>query len=62
MIGDFRAFLDSAMTEAELTKIRHHTRTRRVLEDSASVDRLEAMLGCIIAPQKRGPKPRNRAS
>lgn len=34
MIGNWRAFLDSAMAEEELTKLRHHSRTGRPLRDS----------------------------
>jgi putative transposase len=60
MIGDWRAFLDSAMAEEELTNLRNHSRSGRQLGDRAFVERLEATVGRIIAPQKRGVRPRKR--
>jgi hypothetical protein len=60
LIGDWRAFLDSAMAEEELANLRNHSRTGRPLGDRAFVERLEATVGRIIAPQKRGPKPKKR--
>jgi putative transposase len=62
MIGDWRAFLDSAMPEQELAKLRHHTRTARPLGDSSFVERSEEMVGRTIAPKKRGPKRKQRAN
>jgi putative transposase len=61
-IGDWRAFLDSAMPEQELAKLPHHTRTSRPLGDRSFVERLEEIVGRGIAPKKRGPKPKQRAN
>ena len=62
MIGDWRAFLDSAMPEAELRDIRSHMRTGRPLGDETFVARLEGMTGRPLRPQKPGPKLKGTAN
>jgi len=56
MIGDWNAFLQSAIAEEELRGIRRHGRTGRPLGDEAFVGRLEALVGRVLKPQKCGPK------
>jgi len=56
MIPDWRAFLNSALPEAELRDIRRHSRTGRPLGDEAFLSRLEGMLGRVLRPKKPGPK------
>ncbi len=56
MIGDWRAFLNSAMPEAELRNIRQHARTGRPLGDDTFLVRLEGKLGRTLRPKKPGPK------
>ena len=62
MIGDWRAFLRSAMPEDELRDIRRHARTGRPLGDEAFLARLEDMVGRVLKPQKRGPKSKEKAN
>jgi len=56
LIGDWNAFLQSAIPEEDLRDIRQHGRTGRPLGDEAFVGRLEALVGRVLKPQKRGPK------
>ena len=62
MIGDWQAFLNSALAEEELRDIRHHTRTGRPLGDKTFLARLEGMVGRVLKPQKRGPKPKEKGN
>jgi putative transposase len=62
MIGDWAAFLSSALPEEELRDIRHHTRTGRPLGDETFLGRLEGMVGRVLKPQKRGPKPKEKVN
>ena len=57
MIGDWRAFLDSAVREEELRDLREHGRTGRPLGSVSFLDRLESMVGRVLRPQKGG-RPR----
>ena len=59
MIGDWKAFLESAVPEQELRNLRQHVRTGRPLGDDTFLGRLEAMVGRVLKPQKRGPKPKH---
>ncbi len=61
MVPNWNAFLHSAIPEQELGELRRHVRTGRPLGDETFVGRLEEMLGRALKPQKRGPKPRDRA-
>ena len=60
MIGDWDAFLNSAVPEEELRDLRRHGRTGRPLGNETFVERLEKMVGRALRPQKRGPKPKQR--
>jgi len=60
MIGDWNAFLNSAMPGEELKDLRRHSRTGRPLGSETFLERLEAIVGRILKPQKRGPKPKQR--
>ena len=62
MIGDWNAFLNSAIPEEELKDLRRHSRTGRPLGNETFLERLEAMVGRILKPQKRGPKPKQRGN
>jgi len=53
-------FLNSAMCEQEISDMRHHSRTGRPLGDEAFLARLEGMVGRVLKPQKRGPKPKDK--
>ena len=58
MVGDWKAFLRSAMSQDELRALREHGRTGRPLGSAAFLDRLERVVGRVLKPQKRGPKPK----
>jgi putative transposase len=58
MIADWRALLESALSEEELRDLRGHSRTGRPLGDETFVERLECTVGRALKPQKRGPKPK----
>ena len=62
MVSDWRAFLDSALSEEELSRLRGHSRTGRPLGDGSFLEQLEAMVGRVLKPQKRGPKPKPRTN
>lgn len=62
MVGDWHAFLNSAIPEEELTDLRRHGRTGRPLGEEQFLERLEKMVGRVLKPQKRGPKPKQRAN
>ena len=62
MIDDWNAFLNSAMPEEQLRDIRKHSRTGRPLGDETFHGRLEEMVGRVLKPQKRGPKPKQNAN
>ena len=56
IVGDWKAFLRSAIAEEELRDLREHGRTGRPLGSSAFMDRLERLVGRVLKPQKPGPK------
>ena len=60
MVGDWKAFLRSAMREEELRALREHGRTGRPLGSPTFLDRLERLVGRVLKPQKPGPKPKPR--
>ena len=62
MIADWNAFVQSAVPEEELRQIRRHGRTGRPLGDETFVGRLEGLVGRVLKPPKRGPKPKRRAN
>ncbi len=54
MVNDWRGFLNSAIREEELRDLREHGRTGRPLGSATFVERLEAMVGRVLTPQKGG--------
>ena len=60
MVGDWKAFLRSALPEEQLRDLREHARTGRPLGSSAFLDGLERRVGRVLKPQKPGPKPKPR--
>jgi putative transposase len=60
MVGDWRAFLRSAIPEEQLRALAQHDRTGRPLGSPAFVERLEKRVGRVLKPQKPGPKPKRR--
>src|SRR5271157_4765651 len=62
MVADWNALLESAVSEEELAEFRRHVRTGRPLGGDTFLARLEEMVGRILKPQKRGPKPKDRAN
>jgi putative transposase len=56
LVGDWKAFLRSALGEDELRDLREHGRTGRPLGSSAFLARLERRVGRVLRPQKPGPK------
>lgn len=60
MVGDWKAFLRSALAEEELRDLREHGRTGRPLGSSSFLDRLEGLVGRVLKRQKPGPKPKSR--
>jgi putative transposase len=59
-VGDWKAFLRSAVAEEELRDLREHGRTGRPLGSSHFLDRLEGLVGRVLKRQKPGPKPQPR--
>jgi len=57
MVGNWAALLNSALPEEELKEFRMHGRTGRPLGDGSFVERLEALAGRVLKPQKGG-RPR----
>jgi len=62
MVADWGAFLRSAVPEEELRDLRRHGRTGRPLGSQTFLARLEETVGRILKPQKRGPKPKQKAN
>ncbi len=60
MVNDWRDFLNSAIREEELRDLRNHGRTGRPLGSATFLDRLEAMAGRVLRPQKGGRPPKLR--
>ena len=60
MVGDWKAFLRSAIAEEELRNLREHGRTGRPLGSSSFLDHLDSLVGRVLKRQKPGPKPQPR--
>jgi hypothetical protein len=50
MIGDWNAFLTSAMPEEELKDLPRHSRTGRPFGNDTFLERLEAMVVRVLKP------------
>ena len=59
MVGNWKGLLDSAMPEEQLIELRGHGCTGRPLGDATFLERLEALVGRILRPQKGG-RPKKR--
>jgi len=59
MVSDWQRLLDSALPEDQLKEFRRHGRTGRPLGNDSFLERLEALVGRILRPQKGG-RPRKR--
>lgn len=57
-VEDWSDWLAEGLRDDEIEDLRCHTRTGRPLGDPTFVDRLESLLGRILRPGKRGPKPK----
>jgi putative transposase len=57
-VADWAAWLNEGLIEEDMDRIRRHTRTSRPLGEPAFLDRLEHLIGRILRPLKRGPKPK----
>lgn len=62
MVGDWKAFLRSAIREEELRDLHDHGRTGRPLGSPVFLERLEKLVGLVLKPQKPGPKAKPRKS
>lgn len=60
MANDWKAFLKIPIAEEDLRDLRGHGRTGRPLGSPAFLDRLESLVGRVLKPQKRGPKPKRK--
>ena len=60
MVADWRGFLDSAIPEEQMRDLREHGRTGRPLGSATFLERLEAMVGRVLKPQKGGRPPKLR--
>jgi len=58
MVGEGRweQFLGEQVTREKWQLLRRHERTGRPLGDDSFLGRVESSLGCVLRPQKRGPK------
>jgi len=54
MVNDWRAFLESVVSEEQLQPFRRHCRHGRSLGDSAFLERLEKLVGRVPRPRKPG--------
>ncbi|MGO8751837.1 MAG: hypothetical protein ACLQNE_38335 [Thermoguttaceae bacterium] len=52
IIADWKALLESALSEEDLKDLRGHSRTGRPLGDETFVERLECAVGRALKPQK----------
>ena len=59
MVSDWEGLLDSALPEDQLKEFRRHGRTGRPLGNESFIQRLEALVGRVLKPQKGG-RPRKR--
>jgi putative transposase len=59
-IADWKALLESALSEEQLKDQRGHSRTGRPLGDETFMERLESAVGRTLKPQKRGPKTKQK--
>lgn len=54
MVNDWRALLDSVLSEEEIRDLRQHGRTGYPLGSSSFIERLESIVGRALRPKKGG--------
>ncbi len=54
MVGDWKAFLNSAVREEEVRDLQEHSRSGRPLGSATFLERLENIVGRVLRPQKAG--------
>ena len=59
-VKDWREYLLAPLEAAEEELWRRHERTGRPLGEPAFLDRVERLLGRLVRPAKRGPKPKQQ--
>ncbi len=60
IVGDWKAFFREDVDVETAERMRQHERTGRPLGSESFVVKVEKMLGRMVGPQKRGPKPQNQ--
>ncbi len=60
MVPDWQALLNSALREEELRDLREHSRTGRPVGNGTFIERLEAVVGRVLRPQKAGRRSKLR--
>ncbi len=61
-VSDWSGWLVDGLGDEEVyADLRRHTRTGRPLREVGFVERLESLLGRVLRPGKRGPKPNDAA-
>ena len=60
MVGDWNAFLLSALSEDQLRNLRQHGRTGRPFGNATFLERVESIVGRIVSPKKAGRLPKIR--
>lgn len=60
-VGQWSAWLSAGQSDEEIAAIRRNTKTGRPCGDESFVTMVEDLLGRILRPQKRGPKPKDNA-
>ncbi len=61
-VGDYRAYLAEPEQRGMIEVIEEHTKTGRPLGSDGFVAKLESISGRLLAPQRRGPKPKQPGS
>ncbi|NLH50842.1 MAG: transposase [Myxococcales bacterium] len=58
MVSDWRAFLQSALSDEELADLRRHEHTGRPLGDERFIESIERKIDRLLRRKKPGPKPK----
>ncbi len=57
MIDDWKAFLNSTISEQDIKMLQQHERTGRPLGSDGFLTRLEKSIGGLLIPKRPGRKP-----
>ena len=60
LLGDWRTLLSEGASDDQAERFSRHARTGRPLGDGTFVTKLEMLVGRVLRPRKRGPKPKNK--